>query len=105
MNCAISSLPAPLSPVMNTDASVRATLRAKSIARWNAGALPNTATLSPPPFSALPPPWGAGARLRGHGGGVSGAADEDLHLRACERLGEVVPGPGPERSQAGLHAR
>src|SRR2546422_732614 len=46
INWAISSLPLPLSPVMNTDASVGATLRASSIARWNAGAVPSSVILS-----------------------------------------------------------
>src|SRR5437016_2832643 len=39
MNCAIISLPLPLSPVMKTDASVGATFRASSIARRKAGAV------------------------------------------------------------------
>ena len=46
MNCAICSFPAPLSPVMKTEASVDATRRASSIARRNAGAEPNTVTFS-----------------------------------------------------------
>ena len=46
MNWAIISLPLPLSPVMNTDASVGATLRANSIARRNDGAVPRSVILS-----------------------------------------------------------
>ncbi|PYP16389.1 MAG: hypothetical protein DMD52_07750 [Gemmatimonadetes bacterium] len=46
MNCAIISLPLPLSPVMKTEASVGATLRASSIARRNAGAVPSRVILS-----------------------------------------------------------
>ena len=46
MNCAISSFPVPLSPVMKTDASVGATLRASSMACRNAGELPRTTILS-----------------------------------------------------------
>ena len=46
MNCAISSLPAPLSPVMNTEAFVGATLRACSMAARNGGAVPSNSTLS-----------------------------------------------------------
>ena len=46
MNCAMSSLPAPLSPVMNTDALVGATLRACSTAARNEGAVPSSNILS-----------------------------------------------------------
>ena len=52
MKCAISSLPEPLAPVMNTDASVAATLRARAIASRNAGALPSTVMRSLLPCSA-----------------------------------------------------
>src|SRR2546427_170693 len=74
MNCATSSLPAPLSPVMNTDASVAATLRASSIAWRNSG-------------------------------GVRGAADQDLQLRAGERLGEIVPRARTQHLEARFDAR
>ena len=46
MNCANNSLPAPLSPVNSTDASVGATLRARLIAPRNDGASPRIRILS-----------------------------------------------------------
>jgi len=51
MNCAINSLPEPLAPVMNTEASVGATRRARSIARRKIGATPSTCTRSLLPCS------------------------------------------------------
>ena len=50
MNWAITSLPVPLSPLMNTDASVPATLRARSTAWRNSGEMPIRAILSLWPF-------------------------------------------------------
>ena len=46
MNCAITSLPVPLSPLMKTEASVAATLRASSTAFRNDGDMPMRAILS-----------------------------------------------------------
>jgi hypothetical protein len=46
MNCAICSLPVPLSPEMKTDASVAATFRASARTRWNAADPPSSATFS-----------------------------------------------------------
>ena len=46
MNWAMTSLPVPLSPLMNTDASVAATFRASSTALRNSGEIPISAILS-----------------------------------------------------------
>ncbi len=53
MNWAMSSLPVPLSPLMSTEASVPATLRASSTALRNAGETPIIANLSPTPVCCI----------------------------------------------------
>ena len=58
MSCAITSLPTPLSPVMNTDASVGATRRAMPTTLWNAGETP----ISEAPAAAAPASPSAPAR-------------------------------------------
>ena len=50
MNWAMTSLPVPLSPLMKTEASVAATLRASSTALRNSGEMPISAILSLWPF-------------------------------------------------------
>ena len=57
MNCAINSLPLPLSPVMNTEASERATFRATSIICRNELDTPRTVILSLCPCSLSSSTW------------------------------------------------
>src|SRR5207248_2762954 len=78
MNCAIISLPLPLSPVMNTDASVGATLRASSIALL--------------------------ARFARDQQRVHRSPDQHLQVRGGKRLGEVVECSLTQRFDARLDA-
>ena len=91
ISCAIISLPLPLSPVMKTEASVGATRRATSTAFRNAGAdAEQRGVLG----------WSrrlaARRRLARDQDRVRRPADQDLEVRSGERLGEIVPGAGPQ---------
>src|SRR5882762_10496248 len=103
MNCAINSLPEPLAPVMNTDASVGATRRARSIAWRNIGETPRTWTRSLLPCSRELRLLLLGFDRDAHG--VDRPPDENLEMRRREWLGEIVPGAQPQRFDARCDAR
>ena len=104
MNWAMTSLPVPLSPLMNTDASVAATLRARSTALRNSGRYADQGDLVAVAvlLHQLHPEV---LRLARHHHRVGGPADEHLQMGGRERLGEIVPGAGTERLDAAGDAR
>jgi len=103
MNCAMISLPLPLSPVMNTDASVAATRRASEIASRKRGAFPRRDNSSGLPAGA--PPFACCARFARDHDGVCRPAHQNLELGTGERFGEIVPRTGAQRLDARLDAR
>ena len=104
MNWAMTSLPVPLSPLMNTEASVAATFRASSTALRNSGRDPDQGDL----VAVAVLLHQLDAEILGfarHHHRVRGAADQHLEVGGGERLGQVVPGAGPQRLDAAGDAR
>ena len=95
----MTSLPVPLSPLMNTEASVAATLRARSTALRKSGRDADQGDLVAVPdlLHQLHPEI---LRFARHHHRVGRAPDQHLQMGGRERLGQVVPGAGPERLDA-----
>ena len=89
---------------MSTEASVGATLRASSTALRNAGGDADEGELVAVAVLLLQLETELAGFARDHDG-VRRAADQDLQVRGRERLGQVVPGPDPQRLDAARDAR
>ena len=99
-----SSLPVPLSPTIMTDASVDATLRARSTARRNDGDAPSSVILSLLPLrSSRLSRAESSSRRATHR--VRGTAEQHLEMRAGERLRDIVPRTDAQRLDARGNAR
>ena len=100
----MTSLPVPLSPLMNTEASVAATLRASSTALRKSGRDADQRDLVA--VAVLLQQLDAEVLgLARHHDGVRGAADQHLEVGGGERLRQVVPGAGAQRLDAAGDAR
>ena len=87
----MTSLPVPLSPLMNTEASVGGHLAGQLDRLAEAGRDADQGELVAVAVLLLQLEPELAGLARDHDG-VGGAADQDLEVRGRERLGEVVPG-------------